>query len=242
MPQTVFTKKVAADIQEFLNQNNKVFANEQDFQMNLAVYLKSVKHYDVEVECHVPADIISSLLDSSLPWRCTYYPWTQARSDKPQEMYVDMVVSDGQEYVPVELKYKKKLLQGNVTLFGQDMGAGVLLKDDAAQDLGRYGFWKDVRRIEFLTKAFDKIHNGIALLVTNDTSYNAPGAGNSANFSMGDGTATYHKDTNCSWPFNPLDSDSYKSSPNFKLESEHEVTWRDYTFAGVALHCAEVMV
>ena len=244
MQKTAFTNQVLNDIHEFLNQNTKVFANERDLQMNLAVYLKCVKHYDVEVEYHVSSDILSSLVPQTLPERCTYYPWLQTNSDKPQEMYVDIVVSNGDEYVPIELKYKKKELKGDVELFGQNMGKGVILKGDAAHDFGRYGFWKDVRRIELLVKSFVNVKNGIVLFVTNDESYKTASVANtnSVNLAMGDGTDTYHKNTNCCWPFNPLDTESYKSCPCFYLEDEHDVNWNKHTFSGVDFHCAEVTV
>lgn len=244
MSQTQFTKQVLSDIHAFLNQNTKVFANERDLQINMAVYLKS-KQYDVEMEYNVSSDVILPCIEKkSIPWRVIYYPWFQANSVKPQEMYVDMVISNGHEYVPVELKYRKKQLKGDITLFGQNLGKGILLKNDSAQDLGRYGFWKDVCRLEFLKKEFGNISNGIAIFVTNDASYRtAPGAGtNSENFSMGNSSVTFHKNTNCCWPFNPMDTIPYKSCPNFNLENAHDVNWSDYTFGGVAFHCAEVVV
>lgn len=244
MQKTAFTKQVLKDIHEFLNQNTKVFANERDLQMNLAAYLKCTRQYDVEVECHVPSNILSSLIPQTLSERCIYYPWFQINSDKPQEMYVDIVVSNGEEYVPIELKYKKKELKGDVVLFGQNMGTGVILKGDAAHDFGRYGFWKDVRRVELLVKSFENVKNGIVLFVTNDEAYKtASVAGtNSAHFAMGDGSDTYHKDTNCCWPFNPIDTKSYKSCPCFYLEDKHDVNWSKHTFSGVDFHFAEVIV
>lgn len=244
MSQTTFTQQVLNDIHDFLKHNGKLFANERDLQMNLAAYLKCTRQYDVEVECHVPSDILSSLIPQSLSERCIYYPWFQINSDKPQEMYVDIVVSNGEEYVPIELKYKKKELKGKLVLFGQDMGAGVILKNNQAQDFGRYEFWKDVRRVELLVKSFENVKNGIVLFVTNDEAYKtASVAGtNSEHFAMGDGTDTYHKDTNCCWPFNPLDTKSYKSCPCFYLEEEHDVNWKKHTFSGVDFHSAEVIV
>ena len=160
------------------------------------------------------------------------------------KVYVDIVVSNGQEYVPIELKYKKKKLRGIVNLFGQNMGNGIVLKEDSAQDFGRYGFWKDVRRIEFLTKAFENVKNGIVLFVTNDALYKTtPGVRtHSKNFTMGNDTVIYHKDTNCCWPFNSLDRVSYESCPCFKLEKEHDVNWSNYTYNGVDFHCAEVVI
>ena len=244
MSQTTFAQQVLKDIHEFLNQNTKLFANERDLQMNLAAYLKCVKHYDTEVEYHVPSDILSSLVPQLPSKRCTYYPWFQTNSNKPQEMYVDIVVRNGEEYVPIELKYKKKELKGDVVLFGQNMGTGVILKSAQAHDFGRYEFWKDVRRVELLVKSFVNVKNGIVLFVTNDEAYKtASVAGtNSEHFAMGDGTNTYHKDTNCCWPFNPLDTKSYKSCPCFYLEEEHDVNWKKHTFSGVDFHSAEVIV
>lgn len=244
MSQTAFTQQVLNDIHAFLNQNTRVFANERDLQMNLAVYLKAKKRYDVEVEYHIPSNIIDTLLPQSLPMRIGYYPWFQTYSSKPQEMYVDLVVGNGDEYVPVELKYKKKELKGDVKLFWQDMGKGVLLKGDAKHDFGRYGFWKEVRRMELLVDSFVNVRNGIVLFVTNDESYKTASlAGtNSEYLAMGDGTDAYHKDTNCCWPFNPLMTDSYKSCPNFMLEDEHDVNWYDYTFERFSFYCAEVLV
>ena len=244
MSQTTFTQQVLKDIHDFLKHNGKLFAKERDLQMNLAAYLKCTRQYDVEVECHVPSDILSSLIPQSLSERCIYYPWFQINSDKPQEMYVDIVVSNGEEYVPIELKYKKKELKGKVVLFGQDMGTGVILKGDGAHDFGRYGFWKDVRRVELLVKSFVNVKNGIVLFVTNDESYKtASVAGtNSEHFAMGDGTDTYHKNTNCCWPFNPLNTKSYKSCPCFYLEDVHDVNWNKHTFSGVDFHSAEVIV
>ncbi len=245
MSQITFTQQVLNDIHEFLSQNTKVFANERDLQMNLALYLKCVKKHDVEVEYHVPSDIIDSLLPQSLPNRCTYYPWLEANSNTPQEMYVDLVVGNGEEYVPVELKYKKKELKGDVKLFGQNMGSGVILKGDAAMNFGRYGFWKDVRRIEFLTENFKNVKNGIVLFLTNDESYKmTPRKGsNCVNLAMGDGSDTYQKNENCSWPFNPLMKKSYKSCPNFKLKKKHGVKWNDYhPLVNIKFHCAEVIV
>lgn len=244
MQKTAFTKQVLKDVHDFLKHNGKLFANERDLQMNLAAYLKCTRQYDVEVEYHVSSDILSTLVPQTLSERCIYYPWFQANSDKPQEMYVDIVVSNGKEYVPIELKYKKKELKGKLVLFGQDMGAGVILKNNQAQDFGRYEFWKDVRRIELLVKSFVNVKNGIVLFVTNDESYKTASVANtnSVNLAMGDGTETYHKGTNCCWPFNPLMTESYKSCPCFKLEDEHDVNWKGYTFSGVDFHSAEVVV
>ena len=244
MSRTAFTQQVLNDIHAFLNPNARVFANERNLQMNLAVYLKCVKHYDVEVEYHVPSGVIDTLLPQALPERCTYYPWLQPNSDKPQEIYVDLVVGNGEEYVPIELKYKKKELKGNMELFGQNMGKGVILKGDAAHDFGRYGFWKDVRRTELLVKSFERVRNGIVLFVTNDEYYKtASVAGtNSEHFAMGGGTDTYHKDTNCCWPFNPLMTKSYKSCPCFMQEEEHVVAWGGYSIGKVDFHSAEVVV
>ena len=82
------------------------------------------------------------------------------------------------------------------------------------------------------------------LFVTNDALYKTtPGVRtHSKNFTMGNDTVIYHKDTNCCWPFNSLDRVSYESCPCFKLEKEHDVNWSNYTYNGVDFHCAEVVI
>ena len=219
------SKQVFDDINSFLQcslQKPKPFSNERDLQMHLVKYL--MKKYTVDIEYHVPSGLINDLIKGNLD----EYPWKQVRSDKPQEMYVDIVVSDETEYVPIELKYKKKEIKGKLELFGKSFKSNyVILKNDGAQLFGRYGFWKDVRRIEFLAEKFDKVRTGIVVFVTNDDNYNKESKGIGEKFNMGDGSSKYNKiDLSCSWFFDPSSTKkSYQTSPDFKLKRPKEVTW-----------------
>ena len=47
----------------------------------------------------------------------------------------------------------------------------ILVTNQSAENEGRYDFWKDVKRIEILSKAFDNVIGGIAILVTNQENY-----------------------------------------------------------------------
>lgn len=83
-------------------------------------------------------------------------------------MYVDMWVTlpDGTPFA-IELKYKTRE-------FSMDhAGEPHELLNQSAQDQGRYDFLRDVFRLEFLTKARPGAR-GVAIMLTNDTSYWAP--------------------------------------------------------------------
>lgn len=55
-PLTVIANK---DISAFLSTNDRLFFNERDLQMHLAVYLKETSHYDdVEVEYFIPSSVL----------------------------------------------------------------------------------------------------------------------------------------------------------------------------------------
>lgn len=56
----------------------------------------------------------------------------------------------GNEYCPIELKYKTKLLKHSkkIDRFGENIDCEKLVKNQGARDLGMYGFWKDMSRIE----------------------------------------------------------------------------------------------
>ena len=66
--------------------------------------------------------------------------------------------------VAVELKYKTRKLD---LRFG---GESFVLRDQAAQDIGRYDFMKDIQRMEEL-RTLPNARAGYAVLLTNDPSY-----------------------------------------------------------------------
>lgn len=204
--------------------------------MHLALWLKQQSKWNVDVEYYVPT---SAFLNQNK------YPWKKANGKDPQDMYVDIVVSDGTEYVLVELKYKTKRTSGfNSPRFGNNV-IMANLKNQLAHDLGRYDFWKDVHRLEVLKDVFNPaILNGISLFVTNDPAYlnRTKQGSNCQNFCMSDGKGllSFMKDIYCHWE-NGAGS-KYPSRPDFCLNNNMNLFWSKYQCQGVDFYYAIVEV
>ena len=115
----------------FLESNNDLLFNERDFQMHLAAWLRnsSNAYDDVDVEYYVPKDELEG------------YVWDS-------ELRLDIVVKKNDEFCPVELKYKTKKVERRIARFDEMLDDSiVIMKNQGAQDLGMYDFWKDVRRL-----------------------------------------------------------------------------------------------
>ena len=176
---------VRNDIKSFLTSNRELLFNERDFQMRLSLSLLASKHYDdVDLEYHLPIG---------------------------QKLSIDIVVRRGEEYIPIELKYKLKAISGRISRFGEKSPVDVsIVTNQAAQNLGRYAFWKDVRRIELVKKHYRAVNAGIAVFLTNDESYLKSRVGtNYYAFSMDEGRQVSGvldwKVPNNNYPSIPLD-------------------------------------
>lgn len=152
---------VKKDIELFFASNRELLFNERDLQMRLAHLLLNSGHYDdVDLEYHLPIGFKETFDKDYEQWE----------TEKPS---LDVVVRKGDEYVPVELKYKLKAVRGAISRFGeqsQDPNLEII-PNQSAQNLGRYAFWKDVKRIELVKKHYSKVHSGLAVFLTNDPSY-----------------------------------------------------------------------
>ena len=125
---------------EALKQRRRLFSSEADFQFALAWTIKELyPHVEVRLE------------------------WVPTEYDP--SMYIDIVVFEGDQMIPIELKYKTRKTDKVVD------GERFVLKSHSAQDLGRYDFLKDVQRIEFIKQHFKNFAEGYAILLTNDPSY-----------------------------------------------------------------------
>ena len=195
---------VHADVKQFLDTNKELLFNERDLQMHLATFLRQTGHFDdVDVEYYVP---LSELKD---------YIWNN-------ELRIDVLVRKGDEYLPIELKYKTKSVKKRIPRFGEQVSADVeVMKNQGAQDLGKYDFWKDVRRIEIVRKRFKAIQSGLAVFVTNDPAYLQSGRdlSNHIKFSMTEGAHGKEKH----W----LDKESTccKTHPDFNVDQEYTIHW-----------------
>lgn len=208
--------QVKEDIRQFLSRkNSELLFNERDLQMHLAHHLIGTGHYDdVDVEYYVPYEQLDN------------YIWKN-------ELKLDILVHKDNEFLPVELKYKTKRHSKKIKRFNEEMPDAVeVLKNQGAQDLGMYDFWKDVRRVELVCRRFDTVKNGLAVFVTNDKQYLNPcrETSNNYRFCMSEGI----HDTIRHWQ-NP-NSSCARSHPDFELERDYLVHWEGNIYEGVEFH------
>lgn len=203
---TMLVDIVRADVFTFLENNNELLFNERDFQMHLATWLRnSANNYDdVDVEYYVPWQELDG------------YIWES-------ELRLDIVVKKNGEYCPVELKYKTKNIERQITRFDELLNKKVaVMKNQGAQNLGMYDFWKDVHRIELVRKRFKRVKGGLAVFVTNDVLYTKASKSSSNNYLFGMvGDVTRLKQKH--WR-NP-ESTCAKTHPNFDVEQSYDIIW-----------------
>lgn len=207
---------VRADVMAFLESNDELLFNERDLQMHLATWLRrSANAYDdVDVEYYVPQNELDN------------YIWDS-------ELRLDIVVKRNGEYCPVELKYKTRKVERQITRFDEALhDKVVVMKNQGAQDLGMYDFWKDVRRVELVRNRFERVKGGLAVFVTNDALYTKVSRANSNNklLNMNEGTHSRAKH----WA-NP-ESTCAKSHPDFEVEKEYRIEWHNRKIDGVEFY------
>ena len=198
---------VKDDVSAFLKGNQELLFNERDLQMHLALWLKASKNRydDVDIEYYVPNSELQGYGDL----------WDN-------ELRIDIVVRKDSEHVPIELKYKTKGVNRQISRFGIKLSKEVLVvKNQGAQNLGMYGFWKDVKRIELLRRRFDNIHNGLAIFVTNDEMYVKGSKESSDNYllNISEGTHSMHKD------WQKRESKLAENNPCFDVETNYSIHW-----------------
>ncbi len=216
---------VREDIHAFMNNNTELFFNERDFQMHLALWLKSLGKYDdVDLEYYVPNKTLNG------------YIWDS-------ELRMDIVVRKGEEYLPIELKYKTKSVDNKTLLrFGEDINAAEgetfeIMKSQGAQNLGMYDFWKDVRRLELVRNRYEHVVGGLAVFLTNDPFYTKPTKESSNNYKFGMQNGTHSCDKH--WQ---RDTSTTEGRAGFDLDSECTIQWQDITTDGIDMHYCIVTV
>jgi hypothetical protein len=128
--------RVQQNINDILLSEQKFFFNEKDLQVCLAQELTK-RQWTVHTEYHIP------VTDGSVCGSDIMYPWNE------KAMYVDLVVEENNLFVPVELKYKTCSIstKAKIHRFGEEIETDGIIKNQSAQDIGRYTFWKDVKRL-----------------------------------------------------------------------------------------------
>lgn len=213
---------VKLDIEAFFNEHHlEILYNERDFQMHLAMYLKGCGHYDdVDLEYFVPTSLLEGYKDL----------WDT-------ELRLDILVTKGGEYCPVELKYKTNKIKSSLKRFGEVFQEIVIVKDQSAIDLGMYGFWKDVKRVEMVKTRFEAVKSGIVVFLTNDESYRKPSRENSNNrqFTMCEGINSSSKH----WQ---RETKIAQSHVGFDLLRNYNIDWNESVFGGHCFHYCVVEI
>ncbi len=213
-------ESIRSDVEKFMQANDELFFNERDFQMHLAVYLRSLEKYDdVDVEYYVPHKTLKD------------YIWGN-------ELRLDILVEKDGEYAPIELKYKTKEVKKNLPRFGETISDILVMKDQQAHNLARYDFWKDVRRVELVRNRFSRVKGGLAVFYTNDETYLKCPREQSLDFLLSMSEGKHSKVKNWS----DASSATAKGHPNFEVEKEYSIQWQDRKVAGVDMHYCIVTI
>lgn len=199
---------VKADVKQFLDTNKELLFNERDLQMHLALFLMSSKnkYSDVDLEYHLPVEFNPGFDKEYKQWE----------TEKPS---LDIVVRRDREYLPIELKYKLKAVHGAISRLGLSNEKNIeIIPNQSAQNIGRYAFWKDVKRVELVIKHYPSVINGLAVFVTNDVNYlNSKQDTDYYAFRMDEGAVT---SGTLKWR---KPKDSY---PPISLNGEYRVKWQ----------------
>lgn len=129
--------------------------------------LKSLSHH--RAVFHSEADF-----QHALAWEIhTRYPEAGVRLEFPVALgsnviYVDIWIMLDGEVVAIELKYKTRGLSVDVN------GERFRLKNQSAQDVGRYDFLKDIQRLESIASVSQNPSTAYAVFLTNDSAYWKP--------------------------------------------------------------------
>ena len=218
---------VRKDVCAFLESNQELLFNERDFQMHLATWLRnSANAYDdVDVEYYVPWQELQKVGE---------YIWKS-------ELRLDVVVKKDGEYCPVELKYKTKKVTRSISRFDEKLTEEiVVIKNQGAQDLGMYDFWKDVRRVELVRNRFQRVKGGLAVFVTNDDFYVRGSRRDSNNYLLniteGEHSPIKH------WQNEQSACAQMKSYQSFEVEKAYSIEWHNKLVDGVKFHYCIVTI
>lgn len=207
---TTLIEIVRQDVFAFLKSYDELLFNERDFQIHLATWLRnSANAYDdVDVEYYVPWQELNKVGN---------YFWES-------ELRLDIVVKKDGDFCPIELKYKTKKVERQISRFDEIMDDKVIvMKNQGAQDLGMYDFWKDVRRVELVRKRFKRVKGGLAVFMTNDDYYKKGSrmSSNSYSFNMTNGVHSPIKH------WKSEDSTCAKTHKSFEVDSEYAIKWNN---------------
>lgn len=185
---------------------NRFFVSEADFQHTFAMELEKT---------FINNPNIKILLE--FPIKC-----------ENRKVHVDIMVCDGCNLYPIELKYKTCSISLDKPYENTNIKIKDLLKTHGAQDLGGYDFWKDIHRIETLIKEGSAI-SGVCIFLTNDPYYKEGKYKNgtqASNFRIGTGYVRkgkkiWHRDNKNITPSYII------KHPEFNIYNDYDFQWKE---------------
>ncbi|HIO32695.1 MAG TPA: hypothetical protein EYN25_03915 [Candidatus Nitrosopelagicus sp.] len=150
--------------------------------------------------------------------------WSVRFEHKPTNLkdriFVDLWIK-GDQTSAIELKYKTRKLDVNVK------GESFNLLDQAAQDLGRYDFLKDVERLENIVSTHNNV-KGYAVILTNDSAYwKSPTTETvDAEFRIHEGRILNGE---LAWGTEAGAGTMRKREKPIKLTGTYKLSWKDYS-------------
>lgn len=135
--------------------------------------------------------------------------------------YLDIAVQDGADRVLIELKYKTRSFRVRAS------DEEFILRDQGAQDVGRYDFLKDIERLE--TMLAEQVGNrGYAILLSNDHGYWTQARSHTV-----DAAFRLHEESLLSgtrhWDQNTAAGTMRGREAPIRLRDKYHNRWRDYS-------------
>ncbi len=170
----------------------------------------------------------------ALAWEIhTQFPRANIRLEFPvaqddKGIYIDMWVVLGGAITAIELKYKTRGLSisAHNELFH--------LKNQSAQDVGRYDFLKDIQRLEQITSTVEQPFTAYAIFLTNDSAYwNPPRKAETvdADFRIHEGRRVHGI---LNWKAGASDGTKKNREKSIVLKGLYQFNWQHYSrFEGV---------
>jgi len=186
------------NIMERLSSNRPIFHSESDLQHELALILANESKKKIRLE----------------------KPFLNIPLNNSKSIKIELDLFLPNEKVGIELKYKT--IKRNIKFSDEEF----FLKNHAAQNLGRFDFFNDLRRLQMLRKQ-GIIDSGFVIFLTNDPLYWTRIQRNnfSSNFSMEEGRVI-GKNTALSWVGTPKRLGEHA---NIEVENELFLTWKKYS-------------
>lgn len=195
-----------------LETERPVFFSEADFQMSLA-RLIAKKNPSIQVMLEYPYYVDSNNLANSAI------------------QYFDILLTDEDSFVVIELKYRQKKLKEKYT--DPYTGLPIYLKEHSAQDQGCFQFWNDVHRIEKTrarkTIGEKKFAKGYSLMLTNDPRYWIGPRNENISYNAFRLKEEREVKEDAKMAFREGTAKSSNGDKSFEIQGCYKLLWKDYS-------------